>query len=112
MGLKEILYNYRTRSIHITELNSSKEIHLKKFDAQTSTYGMELELTGYTDGEIDLLFGPEKGNYQQQVHLEKGTVTYDFSSDWYEEGCYIYMVTNKKINCDLKLDYRFYGNAQ
>lgn len=112
MGLKEILHNYWTRSVQISDLSKTREIHLKKFDAQSAVYGMELELSGYTDQDIVLLFGPQKGKYQQEVLLRKGNVHYDFSSDWYDDECFIYLSTEKEARPQLKLDYRFYGSAR
>jgi hypothetical protein len=111
MGLKEIVYNYWTRNVHVHELNNSMEIHLKKMDAQTSVYGLELEITGNTAGNITLLFGPEKGKYQQEVVLKKGAVHYDFSSDWYDENCFIYLHSENATKADIEIDYRFYGST-
>jgi hypothetical protein len=111
MGLKEILHNYWTRSIHIKELSNSKEIHLKKMDAQTSVYGLELEITGNTAGNITLLFGPEKGKYQHEVVLKKGVVEYDFSSDWCDENCFIYLLSENGTKANIGIDYRFYGST-
>ncbi len=111
MGLKEILHNYWTRSIQISDLTKTKELHLKKFDAQSYVYGMELEITGSSNGNITLLFGPEKGTYQQVVILKKGNINYDFLSDWYDEDCFIYLDPGSGARADLKIDYRFYGSV-
>jgi hypothetical protein len=112
MGLKEILHNYWTRSVQISDLAITKEMHLKKFDAQNTVYGLELEISGSSNRNITLLFGPDKGKYQQEVLLKKGIINYDFSSEWNDQDCFIYLDPSSGAKANLKINYRFYGSTK
>ncbi|MFN5879755.1 MAG: hypothetical protein ACK47F_14245 [Flavobacteriales bacterium] len=112
MGLKEILHNYWTRSVQISDLAITKEVHLKKFDAQNTVYGLELEISGSSNRNITLLFGPDKGKYQQEALLKKGIINYDFSSEWNDQDCFIYLDPSSGAKANLKINYRFYGSTK
>lgn len=90
------------------ELNTPKTIALAKAEDQHDIFSIEIELSGKTNGIIDIIVSDEKSPVHS-IALKGGDIDYIYKADWYSDSCFLYIEGRDQSKGNLHIDYRFLG---
>lgn len=96
-------------SQHLTiDLKSSNKIKLIKKHEQDGIFGIEIEITGTSKGNLGMTFN----NGQQAIYSAKikgGDVGFVYKNDWYTDTVFLLFEKEQYENGKLEISYRFLG---
>lgn len=104
--LGPMIANNQSKEISI-ELNSSAGIVLKKEKNQGDVFSIELEFSGKSSANLQLMIGESATKLLQVVQLKKGQIAFDYTNDWHSDSCYIEVISDASPGEKLDLSYRF-----
>lgn len=110
--LKDFYWNNQTQTIHLNDISDKKQFELKKHAAQTGIYSIEFEINGNSDQNLLFLFGDSPSNLSHQILVKKGEIDFVNVMDWYQDKCYMEVLSESNAKINLEIDYRFIGNNQ
>lgn len=87
-------------------------LELTKYPEQAYIHGLEIEISGDIISNQEVIIGTDPDKPYQHIKLKKGTVDFQYSSDWYDDNCYIILPKNVTNKGDLTLSYRFQGTSK
>ncbi|MBL4861811.1 MAG: hypothetical protein JKY09_02185 [Crocinitomicaceae bacterium] len=88
--IRPIYLNNMNQVVSI-DLSKEQNVALGKYKNQKSIYGIELEISGKTSSNFDLMIS----NGEQNVHaatIKGGEIDFVYKNDWYSDSCFLYFL--------------------
>jgi len=80
---------------------------IQALPAQSSVFGLKLEISGQMDKPVSLVFYEDDGIELFKMNLGEGKIKETISIDWYEPYCNIRFEPSHKKSGDILIKYRF-----
>lgn len=102
------------RPIYLNNANQTETIDLKsdlnfefgKHKDQGKVYGIEIEISGNSDSNFDLIIS----NGVQDVHaasIKGKDIDFIYKNDWYADSCYLIVIPKDEVGGRITVDCRF-----
>lgn len=105
--IKPFYQNNVAQNIQIN-LTEDQNLELIKYPNQKSIYGIEIEITGNSDSNLELAIANPESTISNAI-IKKGYIDFVYKSDWYSDTCLLNIHSLEKNNGKLKVEYRFLG---
>lgn len=87
-------------------LESDQEIRLGKNSEQGKIFGIELEVKGNANSNLDIYLSNEKG-LQHSAAVKGKNLDFTYKNDWYGDSCYIQIIPRGKMGGKATVNCRF-----
>ena len=114
IGLFVFCYYWFIRPMYLNNLDQQKTISLKKeqtvsfgkCENQKNVFGIELEITGNSASNVDIILADE--NETKHTAGVKGkNLDFVYKNDWYGDSCFITIIPRKEIGGNVEINCRF-----
>lgn len=114
IGLFIFCYYWFIRPIYLNNWDQSKTISLKKeqtiafgkYEGQNKVFGIELEMTGNSDSNVDVLISDEKGN-RHVASIKGKNMDFVYKNSWTGDSLFINIVPREAIGGKIEINCRF-----
>ena len=118
-GLFVFSYYWFIRPMYLNNLDHSKSISLKKeqiiafgkYPSQGKVFGIELEITGNSDSNLDIFLSNKKGP-QHTAAVKGKQLEFVYKNDWLGDSCFIEIIPRGEIGGKLEINCRFLALEQ
>ncbi|GAB5417833.1 MAG: hypothetical protein Crog4KO_24190 [Crocinitomicaceae bacterium] len=114
VGLFIFCYYWFIRPIYKNNLDQQRIISIKKeqtirfgkYPDQESVFGIELEITGQANSNLDIIISDQKGD--KHVASVKGkNLDFTYKNDWYKDSCFITIIPRENAGGKAEINCRF-----
>lgn len=107
-------YYWFIRPIYLNNLDQNKSISLKKtqlvsfgkYSDQQNIFGIELEITGQSDSNVDIIISDEEGP-KHTAAVKGKNLDFVYKNDWYGDSCFVELVPRGKVGGKIEINCRF-----
>lgn len=101
--------SYVNNNSHTLKISTEKsgEYILKKHPGQENIYLFELEMTGTSETNFEVMIGENHELFFHRAMVKKGEIDYVYSNDWYVDSCVLRFTPKSPKPGELEVSYRF-----
>jgi hypothetical protein len=90
-------------------LDKDQQVVLVKNPEQEHIFSIEIEITGETKNNLDILISNPSKTLVHNARIKGGTIDYVYANDWYEDTCFIDVKVAKSSREKIEVECRFIG---
>lgn len=114
IGLFIFCYYWFIRPVYLNNLDQSRSISLKKtqtisfgkYEDQKKVFGIELEITGNSSSNVDIVLSDENG-VRHTAAVKGKDLDFVYKNEWYGDSCFIQITPRKKVGGKIDVNCRF-----
>lgn len=114
IGLFVFSYFWFIRPMYLNNLDQNKTVSLKKertiafgkYKDQQKVFGIEVEITGHSDSNVDITISDGKKIYHTAAVKGK-EMDFVYKNDWHEDSCFITIIPRGKVGGKAEINCRF-----
>ena len=114
IGLFVFSYYWFIRPMYLNNMDQNRVVLLKKeqsvafgkYADQKKVFGIELEITGDSDSNVDIILSDEKG-VRHTAAVKGKNLDFVYKNEWYGDSCFVEIVPRKALGGKLEVNCRF-----
>ncbi len=114
IALFVISYFWFIRPMYLNNLDQNRSVSLKKeqvirfgkYPDQGKVFGIELEISGNANSNVDIFLSSEKGP-QHMAAVKGKNLDFTYKNDWHGDSCFIEIVPREEAGGKVEINCRF-----
>jgi len=114
IGLSVFCYYWFIKPMYLNNLDQNKTVRLKKtqiicfgkYSDQKDVFGIELEITGNSDSNVDIVLSDEK-SLKHTASVKGKNLDFVYKNAWYGDSCFIQIIPRDAVGGKLDINCRF-----
>lgn len=114
IGLSAFCYYWFIRPMFLNNMDQNRNISLEKeqiikfgkYVDQKKVFGIELEIKGNSDSNVDIVLSDENG-VKHSAAVKGKNLDFVYKNDWFGDSCFIEMIPRGKVGGQVDVNCRF-----